>query len=379
MTFRDSVPARVLMTTDTIGGVWTYTIELARELKAHGSEIALATMGGPLSADQRQEANDIGAEVHESRFKLEWMEDPWEDVDAAAGWLLEIERSWRPDIVHLNNYTHGSLSWSTPVLVAGHSCVFSWWHAVHGEQAPDAWREYRRRVREGLGSADVVVAVSRATLRDLDHWYGSPKAGLVIYNGQRPESYAPAAKENFVFCTGRAWDAAKNIAALDAAASRVEWPVYVAGETRHPEGGSKQFHYAQSIGRLAAGDVRSWFARAAIYAHPALYEPFGLSVLEAALSGCALVLGDIPSLREIWGNAAIFANPSNPNAIAREINALIASSTLRKELGRRAQTRAMRFTTERMARSYLEVYANLLRNRAETTQNDEEGRTICAS
>ena len=46
--------------------------------------------------------------------------------------------------------------------------------------------------------------------------------------------------------------------------------------------------------------------RAAIYALPARYEPFGLSILEAALSGCALVIGDIPSLREIWADAALF-------------------------------------------------------------------------
>ena len=58
-------------------------------------------------------------------------------------------------------------------------------------------------------------------------------------------------------------------------------------------------------------------ARAAIYALPAHYEPFGLSILEAAMSGCALVLGDIPSLREIWGDAAVFVHPDNRDAVAR--------------------------------------------------------------
>ena len=54
------------------------------------------------------------------------------------------------------------------------------------------------------------------------------------------------------------------------------------------------------------GALARKMAEASIYALPARYEPFGLSALEAALSGCALVLGDIPSLREIWGPAAIY-------------------------------------------------------------------------
>ena len=69
------------------------------------------------------------------------------------------------------------------------------------------------------------------------------------------------------------------------------------------------------LGRL---DERRWpsgWPRAAIYALPARYEPFGLSALEAALSGCALVLGDIPSLREVWGDAAVFVPPDDAGGL----------------------------------------------------------------
>ena len=46
-------------------------------------------------------------------------------------------------------------------------------------------------------------------------------------------------------------------------------------------------------GQLTTAEVRNVINTASIYALPARYEPFGLSILEAALSGCALVLGDI--------------------------------------------------------------------------------------
>ena len=59
----------------------------------------------------------------------------------------------------------------------------------------------------------------------------------------------------------------------------------------------------------------TWMARAAIYALPARYEPFGLTALEAGLSGCALVLGDIPSLREVWGETACFVPPDDRDAV----------------------------------------------------------------
>jgi hypothetical protein len=71
---------KVLMTADTIGGVWTYTMELARGLAAHGVGIALATMGTPISALQRGEAEAIGnVELFESSFQLEWMPGAWKD------------------------------------------------------------------------------------------------------------------------------------------------------------------------------------------------------------------------------------------------------------------------------------------------------------
>src|SRR5829696_2624128 len=119
-----SPPGKVLMTADTIGGVWTYAIELARGLCASGSKVILATKGQALDAAQAEEsANIAGLTVVESSYRLEWMPDSWSDVDAAGGWLLELADEFKPDIVHLNDFSHGNLPWTSPVLVVGHSCV----------------------------------------------------------------------------------------------------------------------------------------------------------------------------------------------------------------------------------------------------------------
>jgi glycogen synthase len=92
--------------------------------------------------------------------------------------------------------------------------------------------------------------------------------------------------------------------------------------------------------------------------------------LEAALSGCALVLGDSESLREIWHDAALFVRPEDPEHLRAALVELIASPSLREDFSRRARKRAGSFTPERMARAYLEVYARLLRG--QRTQVSEE-------
>src|SRR5215213_5483012 len=90
-------PKRILMTADTLGGVWTYALELARSLAPHGVEVMLASMGSRLSGEQRAEARSIpNLAVCESSFKLEWMEDPWQDARAAGEWLLDLERLLKP-------------------------------------------------------------------------------------------------------------------------------------------------------------------------------------------------------------------------------------------------------------------------------------------
>src|ERR1051325_8223201 len=121
----------ILMTADTIGGVWTYAIELCRQFEKHDIHVALATMGRRLSNEQRHNVARLqNIELHESEYKLEWMANPWENVRSAGEWLLDLEARVQPGLVHLNQFSYGALRWKVPCLVVGHSCVFSWFEAV---------------------------------------------------------------------------------------------------------------------------------------------------------------------------------------------------------------------------------------------------------
>jgi glycogen synthase len=359
----DWKPTRpILMTADPIGGVWQYALELCRELVKRDVNVVLASMGRQLDRNERTSVFGLqNVELRERAYKLEWMSEPWSDVEAAGGWLLNLESRFRPSLIHLNQYSHGALPWKAPCLVVGHSCVYSWFEAVKGSPPGPEWQAYKRAVRVGLRGADLVTAPSRSMLRSLERHYGIFAAAEPIYNGRSATCFAPGKKEPFIFTAGRLWDEAKNIGSLKSVIGRVPWPIYAAGETRNPDGQQMLIDGMTLLGRLPSATLAGWFRRAPIFVLPAHYEPFGLSALEAALSGCALILGDTASLREIWDDAAIFVRSDDPEHILLSLLELIANSSLREDFSRRAQSRAHLFTTERMAQGYMGVYAKLLR------------------
>jgi glycogen synthase len=326
---------KVLMTADTVGGVWRYAVELVRGLDA---EVTLATMGAALTAEQHAEAP---CRVEESTFALEWMPDPWDDVERAGEWLLGLAEEVRPDVVHLNGYAHAALPWPAPVLVVAHSDVVTWWEAVRGGGPPPEWDRYRAAVQEGLRAADAVAAPTRAMLDALRRHYELMPRCRVLPNGRTP--LAPRPKEPYVAAVGRFWDEAKGLDTIRRVEPRLRWPVRVAG----------------AAGRAPAHEVEALLACASIFVSPARYEPFGLAALEAGSAGCALVLADIPSFREVWEDAATFVPPADDDALAAALLRLGGDEPLRAERGARARARASRYTPAATAAGYERLYAEL--------------------
>ena len=353
-------PPRVLMTADTVGGVWTYAVELARQFDARGVQVAIATMGAPLALHQRQQLADTSSvTLFDSSYRLEWMQQPWDDVDAAGRWLLQIAREFQPDSGHLTPVAVGALAFEAPTLLVAHSCVLSWWRAVHGCAAPSEWDTYRERVARGLNGADLVAAPTHAMLDTLAENYGWRKQGLVLHNGASGSDFAPARKQEVILAAGRFWDAAKNLEALEQVAPDLPWTIKVAGNYKHPDGGTIVPVGVHCLGELLREQLGQELAAASIYALPARYEPFGLSVLEAALCGCALVLGDIPSLREVWGDAATYVPPNDHGALREALQGLIADAPRRTALAQAARMRAWSFTPASQCNATLAAYARL--------------------
>jgi glycosyltransferase involved in cell wall biosynthesis len=93
--------------------------------------------------------------------------------------------------------------------------------------------------------------------------------------------------------------------------------------------------------------------------HPARYEPFGLAPLEAACSGAALVLGRIDSLREIWGEDALYVEPDDAAELCAAVTRLVEDPILRHRSAARAEARARGMSSRRMADAYTALYLEL--------------------
>jgi len=345
---------RVLLTGDTVGGVWTFVLELAASLLRRGIEVHLAAIGPELSKAQREEANSIsGLQWSWRPSKLEWMDNPWSEVCDTGLWLRQLSNEFRPDLVHLNTLSYGDVEFGAPIVQTVHSCVSCWWSAVKQEAPPPRWSYYRRHVTASLLGADFLAAPSYASLCETAGQYPIDiTQAAVIHNGLEQSKFAPAPKEPLILSAGRLWDEAKNISLLVEAAGKVEWPVVLAGSGAASSAGT-----CRLLGAVGRAELREWQAKAAIYVSPAKYEPFGLCVLEAALSGCALVLSDIPSFREIWGDSATFIQPDDGAGLLTALRWLIRDDCSRQAMAERATQRARRYSAERMTDEYLSVYS----------------------
>jgi glycosyltransferase involved in cell wall biosynthesis len=197
-------------------------------------------------------------------------------------------------------------------------------------------------------------------LTALTRHYGPLANTQVIHNGRQLPGLRWQTKDEIILAAGRLWDEAKNIAVLEKVAGALPWPICVAGEELHPNGSKPAWNTLQCLGLLAIDELIPWYSRAAIYVLPARYEPFGLSALEAGLADCALVLGDIPSLREIWGKAAVFVPPDDPEALRYSLIDLMMNWRRLISMGVRARNRAQELTPLRMAASYLAAYGRVL-------------------
>jgi hypothetical protein len=213
------------MTTDAVGGVWTYSIDLARGLGARGVHVVLAAMGPAPSPAQREAAAAAGARLEHAPLDLEWMDDPWEDLAEAGDWLLELEARHACDIVHLNGYAHARRAFPARRSSSRTRacCPGGMPSSASRLRALGALRRGRER---GLAAAAHVVTPTRWMRDSLERHYGAlPTPTSVIYNTRAPGIYHPGEKQPYILGAGRVWDEAKNLGSLGRASRALSWPV----------------------------------------------------------------------------------------------------------------------------------------------------------
>ncbi len=103
-------------------------------------------------------------------------------------------------------------------------------------------------------------------------------------------------------------------------------------------------------------DLAEFYGRAAVFVYPSLYEGFGLPILEAMACGAPVVSSSSSSLPEVAGDAALYADPHDAQAFARQVMRLLSEGQLRERMAEAGLRRARRFTWRRTAEETIAVY-----------------------
>lgn len=357
-------PLRLLLTTDAIGGVWQYSIDLAGALAAHGVETVLVQLGPAPSDTQRAEAAAIpGVTFVETGLPLDWLSDGPSPVLAAGAEIGRLARGHGVDLVQVNMPTlAASAAPGVPMLAVTHGCVSTWWQDGRPSVPLDpsfAW--HHDLTAKGLCVADAVVAPSAGYAHVVQGQYGLLARPIVVHNGRAPlvtPRHEPA--QDCVLTVGRLWDPVKGAALLDAVAEQLSVPFHAAGAATGPHGETLRLENLHLLGQLDSAALAKRLAPRPVFVSAASFEPFGLAVLEAAAAGCALVLADIPVFRELWEGAALFVPAREPAAYHAAIEQLIGDLALRRSLGDAAAGHARRYTPARMAGDMLSLYRQRL-------------------
>src|ERR1700733_2406127 len=363
----------VLVTADTISGSWTYTRELVTGLVTRGVRVTLVSFGEVPLPEQTGWMDLLhGLEYRPTAFRLEWMDEAPDDLLDSSQFLASVVREVRPDILHLHQFCHGNLPVDIPRVVMAHGDVMSWTQEVQGcSPRPTRWLKwYRDTIIRGISTADAVVAPSAWMLATIRANYTPPRREAVIYPGRNPIFFNPyVSKDDSVLSVGRLVDASKQVFLLTQQVHPL--PVCIVGaehtvpQTRIPIRADVKVSTDQNCvairGPQTEAQLRALYSRAAIYAATARYEPIGMATLDAAFSRCAIVANDIPSFREVWGDAALYFRTNDAASLADKICQLNADRAMRRAYAELAYTRARdRFTTKRMIDDYLPLYRSLL-------------------
>jgi glycosyltransferase involved in cell wall biosynthesis len=348
---------RILMTTDVIGGVWTFTQELATGLLERGCAVALVSLGR-LPSTQQQHWADAMVRSWDGCFcfrstetPLEWMQGNDRAYSEAAPLLLRLAEQFEADLLHCNQFCFGALPVSTPKVVTAHSDVLSWAESCRNVPLEESsWlRQYRYLVREGLDQADAVIAPTCWMMNALSRNFRLPREQQIIANGRTIALLPQTPRKLQAVTAGRLWDEAKNIGMFSHVDSPM--PLIIAGDDCcEQETAPADLKHAEFLGALSQEALLSCFAESAIYICSSIYEPFGLAPLEAALCGCAVLAHDIPSLREVWDDGAIYF--SDADSLSQALQALHADTQLLARAQIRSFLQARRYSRAAMISAY---------------------------
>ncbi len=348
---------RILLTVDPTGSAWTHVAGLARALARRGNEVRVVTFGAAPSPERRAEMETDGPTLTHIAISGPTTDPSF--VAAAREALTMVVEEFDPSVVQIDRCAFGDLDFHDIPKVLDVAC----------DRTTRVARG-RGPARKGLLGADAVVSPTRALADEIGRRfeYRRPVSvippGIELGDAPISVSIRGPKKQGLMFY-GRVDEKADGFDLLVESVKRLGLPepprVMIGGEgARSPLPG-----WIQDAGWLDAEGRAAAFAKAEIAVLPAREEPFGLYAAEAALTGCALLLSDVPTHHELWSGAAVLVKPDDPDAFADALRTLLTDEKKRADVARLCRARALSgFSSDRMVEEYMDVYRRIKRARS---------------
>lgn len=268
--------------------------------------------------------------------------------------LPRLARACGADVIHHPLPARAQAS-PIPQVVTVHDLAF--------DRLPDRFAPGFRRFahaahRTAALGAGAVICVSATTARDVRERWGVAENRLVIAHhgpGQRlaPAPAAPAT--HFLYVGDN--EPRKNLVALLEAYRRYRAATPAALGLVLAGGAVAVASGVRCVDHPSSERLAKLYAGAIALVHPALYEGFGMTPLEAMRLGTPVIAADAPGTAEICGDAAHYVDPRDPQSIADGLAAVAGSPALRQALATRGRRRAADFSWAGSARKHLEAYS----------------------
>lgn len=253
---------------------------------------------------------------------------------------------------------------------------------------------HRFKIKNACRRAHVVIAISEQTKNDLLEFYKVPEEKIVVcYQSCNPVFYASPDEtlmqqvktffnlpEQFFLYVGSITER-KNllriVTAMQQLGSNLKWPLVVVGKGKEYQQKVQAFlseHNLTNRVRFLSYEAKNetlslnspqvlaaLYRSAAALVYPSLFEGWGIPVLEAHAAGLPVITANVSSMPEISGEAALYVNPMNVDAIAAAMLRLQNNANLRNQLVQQGYDRAKLFTLDACINPVISVYRSLMK------------------